>query len=906
VQLLGRERERAALDRLLEGARDGHGGALVVRGDPGVGKTALLDDSVEKAKTLRVVRCAGVEGEMELPFAAVQQLCAPILALAERLPRPQRDALDIAFGLSPGQAPNHFLVAVAILGLLSEAARERGLLCVIDDAHWLDRTSAQALGFAARRLAVERIAIVFAARETGQTLQGLPEVHVEPLGHRDARALLESVLPAALDDQVLERLIVETRGNPLALLELPRGLTSSQLAGGFGVPAAAPMHAGIEESFQRRVAALPRDARLLVLIAASEPTGDAPLVWRAAERLGIPESAAFAAESSGLIAFRPRVAFRHPLVRSAVYRAAGAIERAEVHQALAEATDPDIDPDRRAWHRAQAAVMPDEVVAADLERSAARAQARGGFAAAAAFLERSAELSVEPARRAGRALAAAQAKHQAGATDEAVALLDQAEVGPLDGFQQAEAEVLRARIAFATSRGSDAPPLLMAAARRLEPLDVPRARETYLDALTAALFTGRLAGAADTRQVATAALAAPPASDPRPVDLLLDGLATLIAHGPAAGTPPLREALAAFARRDLKPTEALRWRWLAGRAAGFIWEYVGWDLLTAHHIRAAREAGLLAELPLALTTRVGVHLLAGETKAAAALVEEADVLARATGDGIAPRYGALVLAAHRGREDELRRLVQTASDDFLARGEGLGIAATNWATALLNNGLGRYDDAFMAAAEATRIYGEIWFSTFALVELIEAACRSGHPGQAAEALESLSASTSASGTPWALGVEARSRALLAQGDAAEPLYREAIERLQPTRLRLDLARGHLVYGEWLRREARRIDARNELRAAYELFTDFGMGAFAERARIELEATGEHARKRTSDTLDQLTAQEAQISRLAAEGSTNREIAGQLFISPSTVEYHLRKAFRKLDVTSRTQLAKRLR
>src|SRR5438309_2397980 len=608
VQLLGRERERAALDRLVEAARDGYGGALVVHGEPGVGKTALLEDSVEKATTLRIVRSAGVEGEVELPFAAVQQLCASILEFGKRLPPPQRDALDIAFGLSPGPAPNPFLVALAVLGLLSEAARERGILCVIDDAHWLDHASALALGFAARRLAVERIAIVFAAREVGQALRGLPEVHVEPLGHRDARALLESVLAGPLDDQVLERLIVETRGNPLALVELPSGMTPSQLAGGFGVPAAAPMHAGIEESFQRRVAALPRDARLLVLIAASEPTGDTTLVWRAAERLGIPESAALAAESEGLIAFRPRVAFRHPLVRSAVYGAAGAVERTKVHKALAEATDPETDPDRRAWHRAQAAVMPDEDVAAELERSAARAQARGGFAAAAAFLERSATLSVEPARRAGRALAAAQAKHQAGAVHEAVALLEQAEVGPLDDVQRAQLEVHRARIAFATNRGSDAPPLLLAAARRLEALDVPLARETYLDALTAALFTGRLAGAGDTGQVARAALAAPPSSAPRPVDLLLDGLATLIAYGPTAGTPPLRQAMAAFARRDLEPAEALRWRWLAGRAAGFIWEFEGWDKLTAHHIRAAREAGLLAELPLALTTRVGVHL----------------------------------------------------------------------------------------------------------------------------------------------------------------------------------------------------------------------------------------------------------------------------------------------------------
>ncbi len=905
MQLLGRDRQRAVLDRLIESARDGFGGVLVVHGEPGVGKTALLDDAIEKAATLRIVRTAGVEGEMELPFAAVQQLCAPILAFGDRLPRPQRDALSVAFGLDSGPAPSPFLVALAILGLLSEASRERALLCVIDDAQWLDRASAQALGFAARRLAVERIAIVFAARETGAALRGLPEIDVEPLGHRDARALLESVLPAPMDEQVLERLIVETRGNPLALMELPYGLTPAQLAGGFGVATAGPLHADIELSFQRRLTALPRDARLLVLIAASDPTGDASLVWRAAEQLGIPESAAFAAESSGLVAFRPGVVFRHPLVRSAMYRTAGPEERSDVHRALAEATDAEIDPDRRAWHRAQAAVMPDEDVAEDLERSAARAQARGGLAAAAAFLERSAALTVEPARRAGRALAAAQAKHLAGATDDAVALLDQAEVGPLDGFQQAQAEVLRARIAFVTNRGSLAPPLLLAAARRLEPLDAPLSRETYLDALTAALFTGRLAEAGDTRQVASAALAAPQASDPRPVDLLLVGLATLIAHGPVAGTPPLRLALAAFARSDVKPAEALRWRWLAGRAAGFIWEYEGWDLLTAHHIRAAREAGLLAELPLALNTRAGVHLWAGDTKAAAALIEEADTLARATGDGIAPLYAALGLAAHRGRAEELTRLVQAGTDSFVGRGEGLGITAMNWVTALLSNSLGRYDDAFTAAAEATKIPGEIWFSTFALLELIEAASRTGRLERGAEALESLSASTSASGTPWALGIEARSRALLAADDAAEPLYREAIERLEPTRLQFDLARAHLVYGEWLRREGRRLDARNNLRAAYELFADFGMEAFAERARVELEATGEHARKRTVDTLDQLTPQEAQVSRLAAEGITNREIAAQLFISPSTVEYHLRKAFRKLDVTSRTQLANRL-
>jgi DNA-binding CsgD family transcriptional regulator len=906
VQLLGRERERAAIDRVVESARDGHGGALVVHGEPGVGKTALLDDAVEKVPTTRIVRTAGVEGEMELPFAAVQQLCAPIDAFAERLPRPQRDALDVAFGRRLGPAPNPFLVALAVLGLLSEAARERALLCVIDDAQWLDRASAQILGFAARRLAAERIAMLFAARDVADAPRGLPQVPVPPLGHRDSRALLESVLPAPLDDQVVERLIGETGGNPLALVELPYDLASSLVAGGFGVPTASPVHAGIEQSFERRVAALPKETRLLALIAASDPTGDAALVWRAAQRLGIAEAAAHAAESSGLIAFRPEVAFRHPLVRSAVYRTAAADERTEVHRALAEVTDPDIDPDRRAWHRAQAAVMPDEAVAEDLERSAERAQARGGFGAAAAFLERSATLTMEPARRASRALAAAQAKYQAGSVDESLGLLEMAESGPLDDMQRAHADVLRARTAFATNRGGSAPPLLLAAARRLEHLDVPLARETYLDALTAALFNGRLAVGAGTKEVAYAALAAPPAPDPRASDLLLDGLASLIALGPRPGTPLVEVAVAAFSRRDVEPAEALRWRWLAGRAAGFIWDYDGWDRLTEHHIRAARKAGLLAELVLALTTRVGVHLLAGETQAAAALIQEADALARATGGGVAPRYGELALVAYRGREDELLRLARIATQDFVARGEGLGVTATNWVIALLYNGLGRYEEAFTAAAEATTVPGEIWFARSASLELIEAAARTGREREASEALETLITSTRASGTSWASGVEARSRALLAQGDDRDALYREAIEHLQSTRLRFDLARAHLVYGEWLRREARRIDARKELRAAYQLFSGFGMEAFAERSRIELVATGEQVRKRTVDTLDQLTPQEAQISRLAAEGSTNREIAAQLFISSSTVEYHLRKAFRKLDVTSRTQLANRLR
>ena len=906
-RVLGRQREREVLGRLLDDARAGRGGVLVLYGEPGMGKTALLDLAVELAGHCKVVRTAGVEGETELPYAALQQLSGPIFGLSERLPDPQREALSVAFGLSAGHAPNPLLVGLAVLGLLVEAANDQPLLCVVDDAQWLDRASARALAFIARRLLADRIALLFAARERSEAFGGFPEVQIGPLGRRDARALLESVLPTRVDDRVLERIVTETNGNPLALLELPRGMNPSELAGGFGLPAAAPLSDQIEEHFMRRAANVPPDARRLLLLAAADPTGDLALVSRAAERLGIPESAARALESDGVLDLRTGVVFRHPLARSAVYRAAAADERSEVHRALADATDPETDPDRRAWHRAQATSMPDEDVAAELERSAARAQARGGFAAAAAFLERSSVLTVDRARRAGRELAAAQAKYEAGAFDEAVTLAANAEGGQLEGVQRAELDLLRARISFAEERGNEAPRLLLTAAKDFEPFDARRAREIYLEALSAALFAGRLAGAWGAREVAAAAQALPESPmPPAASDLLLDGLARMITEGPATGTPAVREALRAFGSADNQADEGQRWwRWLAGRAAGFIWDYEAWDSLTKRQIGAAREAGALAELPFALSTRVGVCLFGGDVAAASSLNEESNGLAEATGSQIVPPYGILTVAAFRGREVELRRSVETTTEEFIRHGEGIGLTLSLWATALLCNGLARYADAFEAAEQASEDPRELWFANFALIELIEAASRTGREDRATSALQILSESTSASGTPWALGVEARSRALLAHGEGAEKLYREAIDRLEPTRLPVDLARARLLYGEWLRRDRRRIDARQQLRIAYDFFSDAGMEAFAERARIELRATGDQARERTPDALDQLTPQEAQISRLVAEGHTNREIAAQLFISPSTVEYHLSKAFRKLDVKSRTQLARRI-
>ncbi|HEY4461294.1 MAG TPA: AAA family ATPase, partial [Streptosporangiaceae bacterium] len=903
--LLDRLPERTALGQLLEGARAGRSGVLVLRGEAGVGKTALLEYAIESAVGLRVARVAGVESEMELAFAALQQLCAPMLDKLEGLPDPQRDALGVAFGLKTGAAPDRFLVGLAALSLLSEVAEQRPLLCVIDDAQWLDRASAQALAFAARRLLADPVALIFAAREPGEELRGLPELLVGGLPEGDARELLGSVIGGPLDERVRDRIVAETRGNPLALLELPRGVTAAELADGFSVPGVAgtPGVAGrVEGSFRRRLEGLPETTQRLMLVAAAEPAGEPALVWGAAERLGIGPVALGPAADAGLLAIGERVTFRHPLVRSAAYRAASPADRRAAHAALAGATDPHADPDRRAWHRAQATLGPDEDVASELERSAGRAQARGGLAAAGAFLQRAAALTVDPARRAERALAAAQATCQAGAFEATLALLATAEAGPLDPSRRARADLLRGQVEFASSRGRDAPPLLLKAARQLEPLDSRLARETYLDALAAALFAGRLAAGGGMREVAEAARAAPPPPGPaRAPDLLLDGLALLMCEGYPAGAPVLRRAVSAFRGADLSREEGLRWLWLACHAAQIVWDYESWDVLSARQVALARDAGALIALPIAVNTRARAHLFAGEFAEGASMVAQAGSVTEATSSTIAP-YGALTLAVFRGRETQAAHLIQTITGDAGRRGEGLALSAAHWAAAVLGNSLGRYEHALAAAQRASEDSPAAWFANWALVELIEAAARSAVPGQAADALERLSGIARACGTDWALGVEARSRALISEGDAAEKLYREAIDRLGRARLRLELARAHLVYGEWLRRRRRRRDACDQLASAYEIFDSTGAAAFAERAKIELRASGGQAREHAIETQDPLTAQEAVIARLAADGATSPQIAAQLFISPATVTYHLRKVFTKLGISSRSQLA----
>jgi DNA-binding CsgD family transcriptional regulator/tetratricopeptide (TPR) repeat protein len=880
--------------------RAGEGGALVVRGEPGVGKTALLDYLAGRATGCLVARAAGVQSEMELAFAGLHQLCAPMLDHAGSLPDPQREALRTAFGLSAGPPPDRFLVGLAVLGLLSETAGERPLVCVVDDQQWLDRASAQALGFAARRLAADPVGLVFAARVPGKDVAGLPELMVEGLAENDARALLESVLTGLtgpLDAQVRDRIIADTHGNPLALLELPRGLTPAQLTGGFGVSRAAPLDGQIEESFGRQLAALPAQTRRLMQLAAADPSGDPVLVWRAAGRLAIGAGAAGPAEEAGLAEFGARVRFRHPLVRSAAYRSASEAERQELHGALAESTDPAVDPDRRAWHRAEAAPGPDEEVAAELEQSAGRAQRRGGLAAAAAFLERSAGLTLDPARRAQRALAAAQAKHRAGAPDAALGLLAVARAGPLDELQRARGDLLRAQIAFASSHGRDAPPLMLSAARQLEALDVGLARETYLEAFTAALFVGRLSPAVG--DVAKAARMAPaPQAPARAPDLLLDGLALLVTEGYAAGTPALRRALAAFRSQDISAEEGLSWLWLAGLAAMAVWDDETWHILASRHVKLARDAGALSELPLAIRWRILLHTHAGEVAEGAALIAEAQAVADATGSQLGP-HGALGVAAWRGREAEATKLIQATMDGMTSRGEGRGVTS-QYAAALLYNGLGQYDQA-LAAAEVACEYDDLGVLGWSLTELVEAAVRSGQPARASDALQRLCETTRASGTDWAVGIEARSRALLSEGQIAENCYREAIERLGRTRMRPAVARAHLLYGEWLRRENRRRDARAELRTAHGLFTTMGIEAFAERARQELLATGDTVRTRMAGTASDLTAQEAHIARLAVDGRTNAEIGAQLYLSTRTVEWHLSKVYTKLGVGSRREL-----
>jgi DNA-binding CsgD family transcriptional regulator len=837
---------------------------------------------------------------MELAFGGLHQLCAPMLSGIDHLPAPQRDALGTAFGLIAGQAADRFLVGLAVLSLLGEAADKEPLVCLVDDAQWLDQVTAQILAFVSRRLLAESVGLVFAVREPSDALAGLPERSIAGLGVVDARNLLELVSPGRLDERVRDRIVSEARGNPLALLELPRGRTAAELAGGFARPDAGPMASQLERSFVRRVQSLPLPTQRLLLVAAAEPAGDSAVLWRAVQRLGIEPGAAAPAEADGLIEFGAQVRFRHPLVRSASYRSGNHADRRAAHHALAQVTDLQSDPDRRAWHLAQATSEPDEAVAVALEQSADRARRRGGVAAAAAFLARAFELTADPDLRGTRALAAARSKFEAADPDAAEAFLEQAELTRLDDVQDAELARLRAQVVYSRSRGNEAPPLLLEAANRLATLDGVLARETYLEALGAAVFAGRL-GTVTLQQIADAAHEVfPDPSSGVLTDQLLVAVARRFVDDPATSAAPIRDALHVLRHHVVEGDDgSLRWLWLAWLLAGDSWDDDTWEQLAERAVIAARETGALGVLPLALTYRASNHLHAGEFVLAGTLLDESHTLAEAVG---APPLKAVTLlySAWRGDEASTVDLMAWGMDNAITRGEGRAIGGAGWVMAVLYNGLGRYREALAASRRACE-FDDLGICGFALIELIEAAVHCGEVDVATVALTQLEERTMASGTDWALGVLARSRALLASASDADALYRESIERLGRTRIAVHMCRSQLAYGEWLRRNGRRRDARVQLRSALKSFRAMGAEAFSQRADRELRATGESLRERATTSPDGLTPQESHIARLASLGRTNVEIGSELFISARTVEYHLSKVYPKLGVSSRRGL-----
>ena len=902
--LVGRRNELAVLEQLLETARNGGSGTLVLSGDPGVGKSALLDQLISSASGFRVARAAGVEGEVDLPYAGLQQLCRSMLGTIDVLAPPQRAALKVAFGLSSGEVPDRYLVGLATLSLLSETATAQPLLCIVDDAQWLDTETTQALAFVARRLGADTVALAIASREPLEDLAGIPALHLDGLATTDARALLDSVVAGRLDGPVRERFLAETHGNPLALLELPHALTPAEAATGILYRPGDSLSSRIEEGFQHRLESLPDDTRRLLVLAAAEPLGDPLLLHRAASHLGIGIEAADAAREAGLLEIRERTSFHHPLVRSAVYQTATQRERRLAHDALAEATDPQLDPDRRAWHRAQATAAPDEVIAAELERTAARATSRGGLAAAGAFLERAALLTPERGKRAERALAAAEVMYEAGAYDAVEGLLRAVDTARLDELQSARSERLHAQVSLSVGGDEkEAIVRLLAAAGRLKQLDPNLGHTAHLEALRSAFYfatPGVLAAVADALNQSTL-------SGSRAVgELILRGWAEMIEHGHQAGTVEiidprdwwmhdlLREATIALRKRDKSAESNLPLLDFSEGILKALWDLDNRETLARRTVQCARDSGALSMLPRALAWWGNVKVAAGEFRAAEASFAEANAIAEATHathDWDMTWFDAFCF----DEAEALRRI------DVQERNVAGPPYHFDFARAIAHNGAGRYEAALEGAQRSCDRH-PCGNYTWALVELVEAAARCGEDMRGRAALELLTERTQLAGTEWALGLEARCTALVTDDpSAAEPLYRQAIEHLGRARTRPDLGRAHLLYGEWLRREDRRVDAREQLRRAYEMFTEMGIPGFAERARRELAATGETVRKRTDDTRADLTAQEAQIARLASERLTNPEIAAQLYLSHRTVEYHLRKVFAKLGISSRREL-----
>ncbi|WP_224299849.1 AAA family ATPase [Streptomyces olivaceus] len=901
VPLRGRRRELSELDALVNRARAGHSGALVLSGEAGVGKTALLDHAATRATAhVRIERIAAFESEMELAYAGLQQLCGPLMGSAQHLPAPQREAIEASFGLREASAPSPFLVGLALLGLLTEAASDRALLCVIDDAQWLDEASARAVAFAARRLDVEGIVIILAMRTVDEVFAGLPQLSVHGLGHDDACELLRLAMPGGLDRRVRDQLIAEARGNPLALRELPRALSPAEIAGGFTLTSSMPLENRIEQSLMVQLQPLPQPAHLLLLLAASDPTGDPELLWRASAALELGHEAFDAAKDADALVVGARVGFRHPLVRSAVYRAASPEDRRRVHAALADVTSIDQDPDRRAWHRASATLRPDEEVAADLERSAVRARTRGGAAAAGAFLERAAELTPSPVDRGQRLIAAVEAKHDAGAPAAALHLLDTIRGLPLTSFQEALVARLRARAGYALRRDSSGPQLLLAAAQGLEDLDPVLARDTYIEALAAAIYGGRLSDAEQVAAVSNAILEATAAEESDSArDLILRGQALLAAKGQEAAIETLRRAQHTFLEQAPDALE-LHWMWFASRAAQDLWDAHALRALADRQVELARAEGVVTVLPIALSLLMLAQTVDGDLEAAEASCDEIDAIKDVTGHPL-PQYGRLFLAAYRGKEHEAEHWSAQIRADAQARGEGYGLSAVNFAKAILYNGLGRFAQAVDCGSRELPYTHELNHAMRTLLELVEAATHTGQRPLAEQAFAKLESVTRPVGTNWALAVLAMADAQLHEGDTAQALYHKAIERFERERIPIMVGRCCLLYGEELNRQGRYAEARDQLRRAHAVLSGCGLNGFAQRAAQALRMSGETLRVRAKGSAAQLTNQELNVARLAREGLTNRDIGARLFVSSHTAEYHLRKVFTKLGIKRRTEL-----
>jgi DNA-binding CsgD family transcriptional regulator/predicted negative regulator of RcsB-dependent stress response len=905
--LIGRLSERAALAKLVAQARDGHGAALVICGDAGMGKTALLDDLVASSGDVRVIRLRGAESELELPFGSLQQLCAPLHQFMERLPAPQHNALQVALGVRVGEAPDALLLGLSLLTLLGEAAGDRTTVCIVDDAQWVDSASLHMLTICARRIVVDPLVMVFATRDlaTVRQLAGLPELPLRGLSATDSRALLAATLPGRVDEQVLRTILAEAGGNPLALLEIPKALSPHELAGGYGIAHATLPANAIERSFLRQIREIPAATRTLLLVAACEPTGSPDWLWAAADRLGVQPDAMIPAEAAGLVDIFSGIRFRHPLIRAEIYRNARAVERRQAHGALAEVITDESSADHRAWHQAHAAAGPDENVASALELASERARARGGIAASAAFIEHAVNLSIDVGLRARRALSAAQAKIDAGSMESAEHLLSVASDSSDDELVRATAESLRARLAFASNRGNDAPALLLAAAKRLTDTDARRSRETYLEALMAAALVGRFSSGPQNTASQIAAVVrrhAPSAPQPgRATDDLLDGLITRFREGHGAAAPQLQSGVAKFLAEDAAGLAEPRWHEITYMVCLDLFDQDSYNHLVDRQLRALRATGALSVMPPALVTAAGLSVTGGNFSRADLLLDEAATIVSATtGNPLPDTPIHCYLAAYRGQEDRCREHVEHKLRIGQQVGHGFESATALYAFAILHIGQGQFTQALDAASRGVA-YDDLGINGYLLVEQIEAAVRCGNSAAAADALELLTARTEVCPTETAAGIAARSAALVCADDSADALYRQALAHLQRSPALVYLARTHLVYGEWLRRIKRRAEAREQLRTAHEMFTQMGADGFARRARRELTATGEKVISRQPRVAGALTTQETQIAVLVRDGYTNNEIAGQLFLSPRTVEWHLGHVFTKLGISSRRSL-----